>query len=34
MNVELYGAIVPENSSWSFGSVGTVRFRLRPSPLP
>ena len=28
MNVELYGAIVPENSSWSFGSVGTVRFRL------
>ena len=28
INVELFGAIVPENSSWSFGSVGTVRFRL------
>ena len=25
INVELFGAIVPENSSWSFGSVGTVR---------
>ena len=25
VNVELFGAIVPENSTWSFGSVGTVR---------
>jgi len=28
INIELFGAIMPENSSWSFGSVGTVRFRL------
>ena len=30
INVELFGAIVPENSSWSFGSVGTVRSYLQP----
>ena len=30
INVELFGAIVPENSSWSFGSVGTVRSHLKP----